>query len=65
MYIDKLDDIANKYRNIYHTTIRMKPVDVNCRGHMLLVIFKVKKCLERFMKKNWKKQIKDSLELEK
>ena len=28
VYIDKLDDIANKYNNTYHSTINMKPVDV-------------------------------------
>ena len=28
MYIDKLDDIVNKYNNTYHSTIKMKPVDV-------------------------------------
>ena len=28
VYIDKLVDIANKYSNTYHSTIRMKPVDV-------------------------------------
>ena len=28
MYIDKLDDIVNKYKNTYHSTIKMKPVDV-------------------------------------
>ena len=26
--IDKLDDIVNKYNNTYHTTIKMKPIDV-------------------------------------
>ena len=26
--IDKLDDIVKKYNSIYHTTIKMKPVDV-------------------------------------
>ena len=37
VYIDKLDDIVNKYNNTYHSTIKMKPVDVksntyiNCR----------------------------------
>ena len=25
---DKLDDLVNKYNNTYHTTIKMKPVDV-------------------------------------
>ena len=28
IYIDKLDDIVNKYKNTYHSTIKMKPVDV-------------------------------------
>ena len=28
VYIDKLDDIVNKYNNTYHRTVKMKPVDV-------------------------------------
>ena len=28
VYINKLDDIVNKYNNAYHRTIKMKPVDV-------------------------------------
>ena len=28
VYIDKLDDITNKYNNTYHRTIKMKPIDV-------------------------------------
>ena len=28
VYIDKLDDIVNKYKNASHGTIKMKPVDV-------------------------------------
>ena len=28
MYIDKPSDIVNKYNNTYHSTIKMKPVDV-------------------------------------
>ena len=28
VYINKLDDIVNKYNNTYHTTIKMKPIDV-------------------------------------
>ena len=27
-YIDKLDDIVNKYKNTYHNTIKMKTIDV-------------------------------------
>ena len=28
VYIDKLDDIIDEYNNTYHTTIKMKPIDV-------------------------------------
>ena len=28
LYIDKSDNIVNKYNNTYHSTIKMKPVDV-------------------------------------
>ena len=28
VYIDKLDDIINEYNDTYHTTIKMKPIDV-------------------------------------
>ena len=28
MFIDKLDDIVNKYNNTYHRTIKMKVVDI-------------------------------------
>ena len=28
VYIDKLDDIVNKYNNAYHRAIKLKPVDV-------------------------------------
>ena len=28
LYIDKLEDIVNKHNNTYHTTIKMKSVDV-------------------------------------
>ena len=28
VYISKLDDIVTKYNNTYHSTIKMKPVDV-------------------------------------
>ena len=36
-YIDKLDEIANKYNNTYHSAIKMKSVDVrltksNCKN---------------------------------
>ena len=28
MYIDKLDNMVNEYNNTFHTTIKMKPIDV-------------------------------------
>ena len=28
VYIDKLDNIAHKYNNTYHSTIKMKPIDI-------------------------------------
>ena len=28
VYIDKLDDVVNEYNNTYHTTTKMKPIDV-------------------------------------
>ena len=28
VYIDKLDDVVDEYNNTYHTTIKMKPIDV-------------------------------------
>ena len=28
LYIDKLDDIVNKHSNTYHSTIKMKPVNI-------------------------------------
>ena len=32
-YIDKLDDIVNKYNNTYHSKIKMKPDDVKTNIH--------------------------------
>ena len=34
MYIDKLDDIVNKYNNPYHNAIKMKPVDVKSNTYI-------------------------------
>ena len=34
MYIDKLDDIINKYNNTFHITIKLKPVDVKSRTYI-------------------------------
>ena len=34
MYIDKLDDIVNTYNNTYHSTIKMKSVDVKSSTYL-------------------------------
>ena len=34
VYVDKLDDIVNKYNNTYHSTIKMKPVDVKSNTYI-------------------------------
>ena len=33
-YIDKLNDIVNEYKNTYHRTIKMKPVDVKDNAYI-------------------------------
>ena len=34
VYIDKLDDIVNKYTNTYPSTIKMKPVDLKSNTYI-------------------------------
>ena len=34
VYIDKLDDIVNECNNMYHRTIKTKPVDVKCNTYI-------------------------------
>ena len=34
VYLDKLDDIVNKQKNIYHSTIKMKPDDVKSNTYI-------------------------------
>ena len=33
-YIDKLNDIVNKYNNIHHSTIKMKPIDIKSNAYI-------------------------------
>ena len=37
VYIDKLDDIVYEYNNAYHTTIKMKPIDVKIIHTLILI----------------------------
>ena len=34
VHVDKLDDIVHKYNNIYHSAIKMKPVDVKTNTYI-------------------------------
>ena len=45
MYLDKLDDIVNKYNNTYHSTIKMKPVDVKSSTYIDFIKKIMKKIL--------------------
>ena len=33
LYVDKLDDIVNEFNNMYHSTVRIKPVDVKSNSY--------------------------------
>ena len=41
VYIDKVDDIEDKYKDTYHSTTNMKPVDLN-ETHILTLVKKLK-----------------------
>ena len=34
VYIDQLDHTVNKYNNTYHSTIKMKPIDVKSNTYI-------------------------------
>ena len=34
VYIDKIDGIVNEYKNTYHRTIKVKPVDVKDNAYI-------------------------------
>ena len=45
VHIDKLDDIVIKYNSTYHTTIKMRPVDVKSSTCIDFNVKKMKKIL--------------------
>ena len=71
MYVDKLDDIFAKFlqkvklQNEVKKFSKIKKLNILFREHILLFILMMKKLLKSYMKKNCKKQIKQSLELKK
>ena len=44
-YINKLDDIVNKYNNTYHRPIKIKPVDVKSS----IIITLIKKMIRKVL----------------
>ena len=38
IYIDKLDNIVNKYNNTYQNTVKMKPVDVKANTLIITLV---------------------------
>ena len=38
VYIDKLDDLVNKYNDTYHGTIKMEPVDVKPKKLIIRIL---------------------------
>ena len=69
-----VDVRISKYKNVFakgyvpnwsEEVFVIKKLKTLCHGHMLFAILTKKKLLERFAKKNCKKQTKNSLELEK
>ena len=57
VYIDKLDDMVNRYRNTYHSTIKIKPVDVNSSTYI--------NCDKNNNKKGWKFNVSDHVRITK
>ena len=57
VYIDKLDDMVNRYRNTYHSTIKIKPVDVNSSTYI--------NCDKKNNKKGWKFNVSDHVRITK
>ena len=51
-YIDKLDNIVNKYNNTYYNTIKMKPVDVKSSTYIDFIFYILKKIIRKIL--NWK-----------
>ena len=60
MYIEKLDYIVNTYRDTYHSTVKMTPVNVKSRTYIGSNIVRISKYKNIFVKcyaPNWSEEI--------
>ena len=61
VYIDKLDEIVNKYNNTYHDTNEMKPVNVKYKTYLKIddhvKISKYKNIIHKGYTPNWSEEI--------
>ena len=60
MYIEKLDYIVNTYRDTYHSTVKMTPVNVKSRTYIGSSIVRISKYKNIFVKcyaPNWSEEI--------
>ena len=48
VYIDKLDDMVNKFNNTRHNTIKIKPVDVKSSTYIKVIVI-VKKIMIKIL----------------
>ena len=48
VYIDKLDDMVNKFNNTCHNTIKIKPVDVKSSTYIKVIVI-VKKIVIKIL----------------
>ena len=61
VYIQKLDDIVNKYNNTYHSPIKMKPVDIKSSTYIDCCIENNKKDPNFEVGDNVRKSIKKTI----
>ena len=67
MYISILDGIVNEYNNTYHSTIRMKPVDIKSNTYInkdpqfkiggIVRIWKYKNVFAKVYPLNWSEEV--------
>ena len=55
VYIDKLDDIVDEYNNTYHTTIKIKPIDV--KDNTYINTSKYKNIFAKGYMPNWSEEV--------